>query len=521
MAIVKEIQIPEIGGATDLAVIEILVKVGDRVAVDDALISLESDKATMEVPSSEAGVVKEILVGVGDTVQEGTAVITLEVASEHSAADAKEPAKEETEASANEAKTSSQTVSVPDIGGADDVAVIELLVNVGDSVAVDEPLLTLESDKATMEVPSPYAGTVEKVLVAVGDKIREGSEIVVLAGVVTAAAKSAPDKVDKAPSAPAKQSAAKPASLTVMDIPPAGTNVHAGPAVRRIAREFGVDMRRVTGTGRKGRVTVDDVRLYVKSELAKTQSGQVGSGLPQAPVVDFSKFGEIETLALTRIQKLSSKGLHRNWLIVPHVTQFDEVDITDLEAFRKKEKANAEKQGFKLTPLVFIMKAAVAALKEYPRFNSSLAPDGENLVMKKYFHIGVAVDTPDGLVVPVVRDVDKKDLFELAKELGEISIKARDGKLKPADMQGGCFTISSLGGIGGTAFTPIVNVPEVAILGVSRSSMKPVYKDGEFLPRLMLPLSLSYDHRVLDGALGARFITYLNKCLSELRLLLL
>ncbi len=521
MSILKEIQIPDIGGATDVAVIEILVNIGDRVDVEDPLITLESDKATMEVPSSDAGIVKEILVSVDDKVQEGSVIMRVEVTSaEQPAASAAVP---EVAPAAVSSEPTTETVSVPDIGGADDVAVIEVLVKAGDTVAAEDALLTLESDKATMEVPSPFAGTVKEVLVAVGDNVKEGSDIVVLDGVVTAssakpATTSAPSKTA---SAPTPAAASKPAPLSSIDIPPAGTNIHAGPAVRRIAREFGVDMRRVKGSGRKARVTVDDVRLYVKSELAKTQSGQVGSGLPVAPVVDFAKFGEVDTLPLTRIQKLSSKGLHRNWLIVPHVTQFDEVDITELEAFRKKEKAGAEKQGFKLTPLVFIMKAVVAALQEYPRFNSSLAADGENLVMKKYFHIGVAVDTPDGLVVPVVRDVDQKDLFQLAKELGEISVKARDGKLKPADMQGGCFTISSLGGIGGTAFTPIVNVPEVAILGVSRSAMKPVYKEGAFVPRLMLPLSLSYDHRVVDGAVGARFITHVNKCLSDLRLLLL
>lgn len=516
MSILKEIQIPDIGGATDVAVIEILVNIGDRVDVEDPLITLESDKATMEVPSTDAGIVKEILVSVDDKVQEGTVVMRVEVTSVEQASS--EPVADIAPAS----EPTTETVTVPDIGGADDVAVIEVLVKAGDTVAAEDSLLTLESDKATMEVPSPFAGTVKEVLVGVGDKVQEGSDIVVLDGVVTESSVKPAQASAPTQSAPAPAAASKPAApLSSIDIPPAGTNIHAGPAVRRIAREFGVDMRRVKGSGRKGRVTVDDVRLYVKSELSKTQSGQAGSGLPEAPVVDFAKFGEVDSLPLTRIQKLSSKGLHRNWLIVPHVTQFDEVDITELEAFRKKEKAGAEKQGFKLTPLVFIMKAVVAALQEYPRFNSSLATDGESLVMKKYFHIGVAVDTPDGLVVPVVRDVDQKDLFQLAKELGEISVKARDGKLKPADMQGGCFTISSLGGIGGTAFTPIVNVPEVAILGVSRSAMKPVYKDGAFVPRLMLPLSLSYDHRVVDGAVGARFITHLNKCLSDLRLLLL
>ena len=407
-------------------------------------------------------------------------------------------------------------VKIPDIGGAE-AAVIEVLVKVGDSVNKEDALLTLESDKATMEVPAPFAGVVKELRVSVGQKVQEGVVILTLEGEGASVEKTIPATNQKTPAAaPPKAIVPSAPPLTVMDIPPAGTGIHAGPAVRRIAREFGVDMRRVKGTGRKDRVTVDDVRLYVKGELAKTQSGQMGLGLPQAPVVDFSVFGKTEILPLSRIQKLSSKGLHRNWLLVPHVTQFDEADITELEAFRQKEKKSADEKGVKLTPLVFIMKAVVSALQEYPRVNSSLAQDGESLVMKHYFHIGVAVDTPDGLVVPVVRHVDQKDIFELARELGELSVKAREGKLKPADMQGGCFTISSLGGIGGTAFTPIVNVPEVAILGVSRSAMKPVYKDNAFVPRLMLPLSLSYDHRVIDGALGARFIVHLSKHLTNI-----
>lgn len=509
----KDIVIPDIGGATDVAVIEVLVNVGDTVAVDDALLTLESDKATMDVPSSDAGVIKEILVSVDDKVQEGTVIARMEVHASSEQAD--EPAPTQS------AEPTTETVLVPDIGGADDVAVIEVLVKPGDTIDVDSGLLTLESDKATMDVPSPYSGTIEKVLVNVGDKVQEGSEIVVVSGVVKAQASvPAPEQQAAAPER-AQAATQQAAPISVMDLPPAGTAVHAGPAVRRIAREFGVDMKRVKGTGRKGRITVDDVRLYVKSELAKTQSGTgIGSALPEAPVVDFSKFGDVVEEPLKRIQKLSSKGLHRNWLLVPHVTQFDDADITDMEAYRKKEKSKAEKQGFKLTPLVFLLKAAVSALKEYPRVNASLTADGETVILKQYFHIGVAVDTPDGLVVPVIRDVDKKDIFELAKELGEISVKAREGALKRDDMQGGCFTISSLGGIGGTKFTPIVNLPEVAILGVSRSKMAPVYQDGEFVPRLMLPLSLSYDHRVIDGALGARFITHLSKSLTELKLLL-
>ena len=509
MATIINIEIPDVGGADDVAVIEVLVKPGDTVAVDDALITLESDKATMDVPSTHAGVVKDVLVKVDDKVAEGTVILTLET-EETTAA-------EEAPAAVVTSEPTTETMTVPDVGGADDVAVIEVLVNVGDTVAVDDALITLESDKATMEVPSTEAGTVKEILVSVGDKVQEGTAIVVLDGVVKAqaAATSATAKAAPPPQTAAAQRPSAPAqAMTVMDIPPAGTNVHASPAVRRIAREFGVDMTRVRGTGRKARVTVDDIRLYVKGELAKTQSGG-GVGLPQAPVVDFSEFGEIEEKAFTRIQKLSSKGLHRNWLLVPHVTQFDDADITEMEAYRQKEKGAAKKQGFNLTPLVFIMKAVVSALQAFPRVNSSIGADGESIVLKKYFHVGVAVDTPDGLVVPVVRDVDQKSIMDLAKELGELSVKAREGKLKSSELKGGCFTISSLGGIGGTAFTPIVNVPEVAILGVSRSSMKPVYQDGEFVPRLMLPLSLSYDHRVIDGAEGARFITYLSKALAK------
>jgi len=413
-----------------------------------------------------------------------------------------------------------KNITVPDIGGATDVDVIEVLVKVGDHIKVDTPLLTLESDKATMEVPSSDEGVVKELKVKTGDKLSQGSTILVLeiAGQASAAVEktAAPEKTPVV-------SATKTAEVAIQPTAAVHTGtlieIHAGPAVRKIAREFGVDLAEVPATGPKTRILKEDIQVYVKSRLAQTSTAG-GSALPAAPTVDFSKFGSVKTLPLSRIKKISGKNLHRNWLLVPHITQFADADISDLEAFRVEQKATLEKQGVKLTPLVFIMKAVVASLKAFPQFNASLDASGENLVMKQYFHIGVAVDTADGLVVPVIRDVDKKGLSELAKELSTVSEKARNKQLNATDMQGGCFSISSLGGIGGTAFTPIVNLPEVAILGVSKSSHKPVYLDGQFVPRLMLPLSLSYDHRVIDGADGARFIVYLSNMLSDIRNLL-
>jgi len=402
---------------------------------------------------------------------------------------------------------------VPDVGGAAEVDVIEVLVKAGDHVKVDTPLITLESDKATMEVPSSDEGVVKELKIKTGDKVSTGSVILVLE--VTAATPVTEKKVAAPEKTPAKAEptpVAKPQPAVT-----SSEDVHAGPAVRRLARELGVDLAKVRGTGPKQRVIKQDVYAYVKNYLS--QGG--GAALPEAPVVDFTKFGAIETQPLSRIKKLSGKNLHRNWLLVPHVTQFGEADITGLEAFRQAEKAEMEQKGIKLTPLVFIMRAVVACLKQFPQFNASLDPSNENLILKKYFHIGVAVDTPDGLVVPVIRDVDKKSITDLAKELAIVSEKARKKQLTANDMQGGCFSISSLGGIGGTAFTPIVNVPEVAILGVSKSAHKPVYQDGEFVPRLILPLSLSYDHRVIDGADGARFMVHLTNMLSDIRHMLL
>ena len=417
-------------------------------------------------------------------------------------------------------------VLVPDIGDYKGVSVIEVMVKVGDTINADDTLLTLETDKAAMDVPSPYAGVVKELHVEIGDKVSKDSLILVLESSdqqapAAAPAASAPPAVQAA--APEVQSA--PVQSAPVQAAPAVASgqAHASPAIRRFARELGVDIAKVAGSGEKGRVTKEDVQNYVKASLAQPRAAAGGNGLQvlDMPVFDFAKFGAIETLPLSRIQKISGANLHRNWVTIPHVTQFDEADITDMEAFRKQLSAEYAKRNIKITPLAFMLKAVVAALQKFPKFNASLDVSGENLVLKQYFHIGVAVDTPDGLVVPVLRDVDKKGILQLAEELGEISAKAREKKITAADMQGGCFTISSLGGIGGTAFTPIINAPEVAILGVSRSCMKPVYKDGEFVPRLMLPLSVSYDHRVIDGAAAARFTAYLAQMLSDIRRLAL
>jgi pyruvate dehydrogenase E2 component (dihydrolipoamide acetyltransferase) len=425
-----------------------------------------------------------------------------------------------------------KNVLVPDIGNYKDVPVIEVSVKVGDTVKAEQCLLTLETDKATMDVPAPFDGVVKEIKVKVGDKISEGmliASIEASAGSTQAAAPATAPAAQAAPSAPAP--AAKPAPVATAPAAapapalPSGGNAHASPSVRRFARELGVNLSLVGGSGEKGRVTKDDVQNFVKHSLAQPRAaaGAGGNGLQvlDMPAVDFAKFGEIETKPLSRIKKISGANLHRNWVTIPHVTQFEDADISEMEAFRKQIGEEYAKQNIKITPLAFMLKAAAITLKHFPDFNASLDAGGENLVLKKYIHIGVAVDTPDGLMVPVIRDVDQKGIVQLAKELGEISAKAREKKITAADMQGGCFTISSLGGIGGTAFTPIINAPEVAILGVSRSSMKPVWKDGEFVPRLMLPLSLSYDHRVIDGAAGARFTTYLAHVLSDMRRLVL
>ncbi|MFT6246974.1 MAG: pyruvate dehydrogenase E2 component (dihydrolipoamide acetyltransferase) [Cognaticolwellia sp.] len=539
---VIEIAVPDIGEDGEVDVIEVLVAVGDVIEAEDGLITLETDKATMDVPSPHAGTVKEVFINTGDKVKQGSIVIKLETSSSAPAeADSTSEAPAETQAPAEKSApaTSSEVIdiAVPDIGEDGEVDVIDVLVAVGDVIEAEDGLITLETDKATMDVPSSHAGTVKEVLISTGDKVKQGSIVIKLETSSDAPAEEAP-----AAPAPAAKTAtvATPApsakkAAPVPHHPQMGlTNasaIYTSPSIRRIAREFGVDLTLVKGSGRKGRILKEDVQSYVKYELSRPKanagssvaSGEGGLQVVSAKQIDFSKFGEIETKALTRIQKISGPFLHRNWVTIPHVTQFDEADITNVEAFRKEQNVICEKQklGFKITPLVFILKAAADALRAFPVFNSSLSEDGESLILKKYIHIGVAVDTPNGLVVPVVRDVDQKGIHQLSRELLEISMKARDGKLKATDMQGGCFTISSLGGIGGTAFTPIVNAPEVAILGVSKSEMKPKWNGKDFEPKLMLPLSMSYDHRVIDGALAARFTVHLASVMSDIRKLIL
>ncbi|MEL4388971.1 dihydrolipoyllysine-residue acetyltransferase [Shewanella xiamenensis] len=549
-----EVTVPDIGGDTDVSVIEVLVAAGDKIEVDAGLITLETDKATMDVPSPFAGVVKEVKVAVGDKVSQGSLVIMLEVggAAPAAAPQASAPAASAPVAQAAPAApiapvaaaapvVAVKEIQVPDIGDASNVDVIEVLVSVGDMITADQGLITLETDKATMEVPAPFAGKLLSLTVKVGDKVSQGSVIATIE-TVTAGAAPAPQAAAPAPAPVAQEVApapvaAAPSRPPVPHHPSAGAPVstgavHASPAVRRLAREFGVDLTQVTGSGRKGRIMKEDVQAYVKYELSRPKATAAtsvaagnGGGLQviAAPKVDFSKFGEVEEIPLSRIQKISGPNLHRNWVTIPHVTQFDEADITEMEEFRKQQNdaAAKKKADYKITPLVFMMKAVAKTLQQFPVFNSSLSSDGESLIQKKYYHIGVAVDTPNGLVVPVVRDVDKKGIIELSRELADISIRARDGKLKSADMQGSCFTISSLGGIGGTAFTPIVNYPDVAILGVSKSEIKPKWNGKEFEPKLMLPLSLSYDHRVIDGAMAARFSVTLSGILSDIRTLIL
>ncbi|EWH08659.1 pyruvate dehydrogenase complex dihydrolipoamide acetyltransferase [Catenovulum agarivorans DS-2] len=528
-----EVTVPDIGGDTDVDVIEVLVAVGDQVSAEDGLITLETDKATMDVPCPADGVVKELKIAVGDKASEGTLVCILETAggaTEAPAAPAPAPAANPAPAPVA-AASELKEIKVPDIGGDTDVDVIEILVAVGDEIEQEAGLITLETDKATMDVPAPVAGTVKEIKVAVGDKVSEGSLIVVVETKGAAPATPAPAASAPAPAPAAAPAPAKAAPAANVEPAKPSKNVHASPSVRRVAREFGVDLSLVPATGRKGRILKEDVQNWVKAELAKPKSAAGASGpLPEnvleiVPVkpVDHSKFGEIEVKELGRIQKISGPFLHRNWATIPHVTQFDEADITELEAFRKEQNAfHAKKQtGLKITPLVFVMKAVAKALEKFPNFNSSLSEDGNSLILKKFINIGIAVATPGGLVVPVIKDVNKKGIEELSEELIVTSKKARDGKLKAADMQGGTFTISSLGGIGGTAFTPIVNAPEVGILGVSKSDYKPKWNGKEFEPRLMVPLSLSYDHRVIDGAEGAAFSTEIAQNLTDLRRLVL
>lgn len=553
MSQVIEVKVPDIGDFKDLPVIDVLVKAGDKIDAEQALITLESDKATMDVPSPAAGTIKALSLKVGDEVSEGSLILTLETANGSGAqangaaapapapavapqAAAQAPAPEAAPAApAASGGTSKIDVKVPDIGGYDDVPVSDVLVKVGDTVTAEQSLVTLESDKASMDVPSPAAGVVKELKIKVGDKVSEGSLIVVLEGAAAPAKAAAPAAApapvvqSAAPAAPAP--AAAPAPVAAVAAPAAAGNAgaqpisHASPSVRKFARELGVDVTQVKGTGPKGRVVVDDVRNFIKSALAGNRPAATGAApagggelnLLPWPKVDFSKFGPVEPKALSRIKKISGANLHRNWVMIPHVTNNDEADIGELEAFRVQLNKENEKAGVKVTMLAFVIKACVLALKKFPTFNASL--DGDNLVFKQYFHIGFAADTPNGLVVPVVRDADKKGVFEIARETSELAKLAREGKLKPDQMQGGCFSISSLGGIGGTTFTPIINAPEVAILGLSRSYQKPVWDERkqQFLPQLTLPLSLSYDHRVIDGAEAARFNAYLGQLLQDFR----
>ncbi len=563
-----EVLVPDIGDFESVDVIDILVKPGDTVQAEDSLITLESDKATMDIPAPRAGVIGAISVKVGDKIAEGGRILVLELADAPAAA---APAKAAPSApapsasapvvappapaapvvsaapSAVAASAEPQAVRVPDLGDFPEVDVIEVLVKVGDEIDADTALVTLESDKATMEIPAGLSGRITRVLVKLGDKVATGSALVEVSGSALAAPAPAAPAVVAAPATPAPAAVTAPAAVPAaqsptttkaalppsavsmapadshsLEAPPATGRLYAGPAMRKLARELGVDLTQVVGTGRKQRIVRQDIVGHVKKVLTTPPAAASAKfGLPEQPSVDFSRFGEIETQTLSKIRRVTGQNLHRSWITAPHVTQFDEADITELEAFRKAQSAAAEAAGTKLTLLAFLIKAVTVALARYPDFNASLAADGESLIYKKYFHIGMAANTPRGLVVPVLRNADGKGLLALAKEVRELGTKARDGKLTPAEMQGGCFTISSLGGVSGTGFTPIINVPEVAILGVSPAAMKPVWQNGAFVPRLMLPLSLSYDHRVIDGVAAAEFTRCLGQILGDIRQILL
>ncbi|MCL9685655.1 dihydrolipoyllysine-residue acetyltransferase [Legionella maioricensis] len=534
-----EIKIPDIGGATQVDVIEILVHVGEEISIDTPLITLETDKASMEIPSPKAGKITKISVKVGDKVSEGDSILLIQ-SSDEASKEVKEPASSnKIEKSAVESASEtpkpvtknsqpqSLEVLIPDIGGATDVDVIDILVKPGMQIEKDDALITLEGDKATMDIPSPYSGTVKAVKIKLGDKVSQGSAILTietneeLDKLSSPASKEiSPSQEEHSPSVSEQPKAEFKAEPMLEDTTSNSGVIAAGPAVRRLARELGVNLALVKGSGRKNRIIKEDLQAYVKERLSERPASG-GFNLPGNPVIDFSKFGDIETKPLNKIKKLTGINVHRSWITIPHVTQFDEADITDLEAFRKLESDHAKNAGYKLTILAFVCGVVSKALQVYPQFNASLDATGENLIYKKYCNLGIAVETPNGLVVPVIKNVDKLSISEIATEMARLSSKARDKGLMPADMSGGCFTISSLGGIGGTAFTPIVNSPEVAILGLSRSTIKPVYDNGEFKPRLMLPLSLSYDHRVIDGAEAARFTRFICDALSDIRKILL
>ncbi|RBW48858.1 dihydrolipoyllysine-residue acetyltransferase [Marinobacter sp. F3R11] len=548
----QEIRVPDLGGADEVEVIELLVSAGDSVEAEDPILTVETDKASVELPSPGAGKIIKLTVKVGDKVKEGDVVGTMESsgdsagdvgAAEDSGSQPQQKAGGEPEASKESkpaAKKSggsrTETVLVPPLDGMEKVPVIEINVSEGDTIEADDALVTVESDKASMEIPSPYGGKVVRVLVAEGDKLSEGDKLLEL---MVAGDEGEDEERNEAPEAAPVQNEKSEAKAegkaqvkepapqspgSVYEPPAPGAKVHAGPAVRKLARELGADMTRIKGSGPKGRILKDDVQAYVKSQLQRAQQGgsvATGSGIPGIKLPDFSQFGDIQKETMSRMMAVTAANMQRSWLNVPHVTQFEDADITDMEAFRKSQKAAGEKKGVKMTPLPFLLKACATALAELPQFNVSLDMERKEVIRKQYIHIGIAVDTPNGLMVPVIRDVDKKGLWELAAESAELAQKARDKKLKPAEMQGACFTITSLGGIGGTAFTPIVNAPEVAILGVSRAAMKPVWDGSEFQPRLMLPLSLSYDHRAVNGADAARFTSLLAQLLGDIRTLLL
>ncbi len=542
-----EVRVPDIGDFDHVDVIDILVKPGDVIKPEDPLITLESEKATMDIPAPAGGTVLAINVAVGDQIGEGALILTLmpldgsEAVTQVVAATptlapaAVAPAAKPTPTPAAEPapvtsgeQSSTIEIRIPDIGDFDHVDVIDIIVKPGDTVRIEDPLLTVESEKATMDIPAPMAGVVESVSAAVGDKVSEGDVIVVLRITTNTTASAPPAALVAAPNTPVSLPKTAPTRVDPPAPPQAVTSskAHASPAVRKFARELGVDIALVYGKGPKGRILKDDVQAHVKEVMRGTRGHAAGGSaggfsVPPAPLIDFTKFGEIEVTPLSKIRRLTGQNLHRSWITVPHVFQMDEADITELDAFRKSKADEAEQQGAKLTLLAFLVKAAVVGLKKFPDFNASLSPDGESLVHKKYFHIGIAVNTDNGLLVPVIRDVDKKGLYELALEVRDLSKKARERKIMPAEMQGACFTISSLGGVGGTAFTPIINMPEVAILGVSPAAMKPVWRGNEFVPRLMLPFTLSYDHRVIDGVAAAQFTRYLTMVLGDIRHILL
>ena len=539
MANSMDIVVPDLGDFDSVEVIEVLVSSGDTVATEDGLITLETDKASFDVPSPADGVIENLTVKSGDKVSTGDVIGRMTVASGSEspavASPATAPEPEDMAAAppadAGSVSAGKQTLTVPDLGDFDDIDVIEVHVSPGDVIEVEDSLVTLETDKATMDVPASAAGTIESVLVKVGDKVSQGSELAVINAVATKTANAAPPQ--SAAAAPAAAPApAKPSAPPSSTPPPSAApampvvqeagfaKAHASPSVRKLARELGVNLADVSGSGAKHRILHADVKTFVKAILSGQRADRAGGALPRTPVVDFAKFGEVDIQPLTRIQKISGPRLQASWINLPHVTQHDLADITGLEARRQRLKGPAKERGIALTPLAFVMKACVAALAEFPKVNASLSEDGENLVFKKYCHLGFAADTPNGLMVPVIRDADKKDIYELAGELGQLSAYAREGKLKAEQLQGATFTVSSLGGIGGTAFTPIINAPEVAILGVSRSSMQPVWNGSEFEPRLMLPLSFSYDHRVIDGAQAVRFTTFLGQKLADVDRLL-